>query len=137
MKPNDLLKIIDSGDIKILRLYYCGGHIDVATTTAPFELPDYEISRIGTLPDGNGLFALLADNRTKAERTAEIKAANDETPKITDNDAKTALYVLNEYCGNHNDGCRGCIFNYGIGEKCGISGIPDIIDNFETKGGKE
>ena len=138
MKPNELIKILDSGVVTELTIYYCGGHITVRIDSCPFELPDYDICKLWNSENGRGVSVLLADKVTKEETASkEQRAANDETPKITDHAAKTALYVLNDYCGNHNDGCRGCIFNYGIGEKCGISGIPDIIDNFETKGGKE
>ena len=137
MKPNELIKILDSGVVKELTIYYCGGHITVEKDSCPFELPDYDICKLWNSENGRGVSVLLADKVTKEETTSKESRAAKIPDKISDDDAKNALYVLNEYCGNHNDGCRGCIFNYGIGEKCGISGIPDIIDNFETKGGKK
>lgn len=146
MKPNELLKIIDSGSIEKIRIYYCGGHIDVEIPFAPFELPDYEIAKIGLYENGNGITLLLADNVTKFEmpdampkeettskerRTAEIKPS-----KITDDDAIKAIYLLNDYCRQFRDGCKNCIFDYGNDEPCGIRAIPEIIKDFETKGGK-
>ena len=60
MKPNDLIKILDSGVVRNLRISYCGGHIDVNPKTAPFELPDYEIAKIWA-DDHGGICVLLAD----------------------------------------------------------------------------
>jgi hypothetical protein len=60
MKPNELIKILDSGVVRNLRINYCGGHIDVNPKTAPFELPYYEIAKLWA-DDYGGICVLLAD----------------------------------------------------------------------------
>ena len=60
MKPNELIKILDSGVVHNLRISYCGGRIDVNPKHAPFELPDYEIVKLWA-DDRGYICVLLAD----------------------------------------------------------------------------
>ena len=61
MKPNELIKILDSGVVKELTIYYCGGHITVEKDSCPFELPDYTICKLWNSENGRGISVLLAD----------------------------------------------------------------------------
>lgn len=61
MKPNELIKILDSGVVHELTIYYCGGHITVNYDSCPFELPNYEIVKLWNSENGRGISVLLAD----------------------------------------------------------------------------
>lgn len=62
MKPNELIKILDAGAVENLTIYYCGGHITLNVSNAPFELPNYEIAKLWNTENGRGISVLLADN---------------------------------------------------------------------------
>lgn len=62
MKPIELIKILDSGIVDELIIYYCGGRITIKYDSCPFELPDYEISKLWQSENGRGISILLADN---------------------------------------------------------------------------
>lgn len=111
MKPNEFLKMIDSGSIKKIRIYYCGGHIDVEIPFAPFELPDYEIAKIGLYESGNGITLLLADNVTKFEMpdVMPIEETASKERRAAETDAKKAFDALSDYCDSQKV-CRNCFF---------------------------
>lgn len=142
MKPNDFLKIIDSGSIEKIRIYYCGGHIDVEIPFAPFELPDYEIAKIGLYENGNGITLLLADNVTKFEMPDVMPKEETASKKrrTAEMDAKKAFDALSDYCDSQ-ESCQNRYFlkngccNIAFITKDIIAGIPD--ESEMKKGGKE
>ena len=129
MKPNELIKLLDSGVVPNLRISYCGGHIDVNPKTAPFELPDYEIVRIWADEYG-GICVLLSDG-IAAEREPAPKMTPDEK-EISDDDARKTVDTLLKYCSKTQ--CSKCIFEREI-DGCFAA---DFIRNakFKTKEGK-
>lgn len=129
MKPNELIKILDSGVVTELTIYYCGGHITVRIDSCPFELPDYDICKLWNSENGRGVSVLLADKVIKEETASKEQRAAKIPDKISDDDAKNAIYLLGKYCRQNHDGCKSCIFNFGIG-KCGIYSINNIIVGF-------
>lgn len=106
MKPNELIKILDSGVVSNLRIIYCGGHIDVDPKNAPFELPDYKIAKLWAV-DRGGVCVLLADG-IAAEREFEKDDAPDKL-EIDDLTANNAVNILNQYC-DETELCSDCIF---------------------------
>ena len=73
MKPNELIKILDSRDVHELIIYYCGGHITVNIDNAPFELPDYEIIKLWNSENGRGISILLADGIAAEKETRQTQ----------------------------------------------------------------
>ena len=101
MKPNELIKILDSGVVKELKIYFCGGHITIEKDSCPFELPNYPIAKIWQSENGRGLSVLLEDNTKKEEKAAE--SANAET-------AEKAADTLRKYCDGFNVCSKSCVF---------------------------
>lgn len=106
MKPIDLIKILDSGVVRNLRIGYCGGHIDVNPKTAPFELPNYEIAKLWA-DDNGGIVALLADGiAAEMEPTPEKEQTKDEIPLF-------GIWKKCEYDdGGYNFECSECKQKY-------------------------
>ena len=71
MKPIELIKILDSGIVDELNIYYCGGRITVKYDSCPYELPDYEILKLWQTENGRGISILLAD-ATQGKRLTPI-----------------------------------------------------------------
>lgn len=105
MKPNELIKILDSGVVHNLRINYCGGRIDVNPKNAPFELPDYEIVKLWA--DDRGYICILLADGIAAEREPAPKPTPDEK-EISDDDARKTVDTLLNYCCQTN--CSNCIF---------------------------
>lgn len=62
MKPMDLIRLLDSGMVEELKMYYNGQKTVVNIHNIPETMPDYEISKLWNSEDGKGISVLLADN---------------------------------------------------------------------------
>lgn len=62
MKPMELIRLLDSGVVEELKMYYYGHKIVVNLRNLPELMPDYEISKLWNSEDGKGISVLLADN---------------------------------------------------------------------------
>lgn len=116
MKPNELIKILDSSVIRELTIYYCGGHITVNYDSCPFELPDYEIVKLWADDCGRGISVLLADG-IAAERepapddlTEESATAEKAKKAETAENAEKAADTLRKYCDGFNVCSKSCVF---------------------------
>lgn len=127
MKLEELLNAVDSGVVEEITIFYCGGCIKIEPNNAPFELPDYPISKIWQSENGRGLSVLLADNITKDERGA--------SESVNTENAKKAADTLRKYCDGFNVCSKNCIF-YREGLPCCALKFPYEYDiKEETQGG--
>ena len=62
MKPMELIRLLDSGMVEELKLYYNGKKTVVNIRNIPEVMPDYEINKLWNSEDGKGISVLLADN---------------------------------------------------------------------------
>lgn len=62
MKPMELIRLLDSGMVEELKVYYNGQQIVVNIHNIPKTMPDYEINKLWNSEDGKGISVLLADN---------------------------------------------------------------------------
>ena len=62
MKPMELIRLLDSGMVGELKMYYNGQKTVVNIHNLPETMPDYEISKLWNSEDGRGISVLLADN---------------------------------------------------------------------------
>lgn len=62
MKPIELIRILDSGMVEELKMYYNGQKTVVNIHNLPETMPDYEINKLWNSEDGKGISVLLADN---------------------------------------------------------------------------
>lgn len=62
MKPTELIRLLDSGMVGELKMYYNGQKTVVNIHNLPEIMPDYEISKLWNSEDGKGISVLLADN---------------------------------------------------------------------------
>lgn len=65
MKPMELIRVLDSGIVEELKLYYNGQKTVVNIHNIPKTMPDYEVSKLWNSEDGKGISVLLADNTDK------------------------------------------------------------------------
>ena len=62
MTPMELIRILDSGMVEELRIYF-NGHLTVVNILdLPEIMPDYQIARLWHSENGKGISVLLADN---------------------------------------------------------------------------
>lgn len=62
MKPIELIKLLDTGMVEELKMYYNGQKTVVNIHNMPNTMPDYEINKLWNSEDGKGISVLLADN---------------------------------------------------------------------------
>ena len=62
MKPLELIRMLDSGMVEELKVYYNGQKTVVNTHNIPKTMPDYEVIKLWNSEDGKGISVLLADN---------------------------------------------------------------------------
>lgn len=62
MKPTELIRLLDSGVVEELKMYYNGQKTVVNIHNIPNTMPDYEINKLWNSEDGKGISVLLADN---------------------------------------------------------------------------
>lgn len=62
MKPMELLRLLDSGMVEELKIYYNGQKTIVNIHNLPPIMPDYEIIKLWNSEDGKGVSVLLGDN---------------------------------------------------------------------------
>lgn len=114
MKPNELIKILDSGVVHELKIYYCGGCITTSIFNAPFELPDYEIVKMWQSNNGRGISVILADG-IAAEKETRHNAGFDAAEKEQTKD-EIPLYGIWKKCeyddGGYNFECSKCKQKY-------------------------
>lgn len=67
MTPMELIRILDSGMVEELRMYYNGSHTIVNIRNLPETMPDYQITRLWNSENGKGISVLLADNMREAD----------------------------------------------------------------------
>ena len=65
MKPVELIRILDSGMVEELKMYYNGQKTVVNIHNLPAVIPDYEVNKLWNSEDGKGISVLLADNMEK------------------------------------------------------------------------
>lgn len=107
MKIEELLKIVDSGVVEEITIFYCGGRIKIEPNHAPFELPDYNICKLWNSENGRGISILLADGiaaeREPAPDNLATESANAET-------AEKAADTLRKYCNGFVGCSKSCVF---------------------------
>lgn len=62
MTPMELIRLLDSGMVEELKMYYNGQKTIVNIHTLPELMPDYEINKLWNSEDGKGISVLLKDN---------------------------------------------------------------------------
>lgn len=62
MNPMELIRLLDSGMVEELKMYYNGQKTVVNIRNIPETMPNYEISKLWNSEDGKGISVLLADN---------------------------------------------------------------------------
>ncbi len=62
MKPLELIRLLDSGMVGELKMYYNGHKTVINIRNLPELMPNYEISKLWNSEDGKGISVLLADN---------------------------------------------------------------------------
>lgn len=61
MKPMELIRLLDTGMVEELKIYYNGCQTVINIRNAPELMPDYDIAKIWNSEDGKGISVLLAD----------------------------------------------------------------------------
>ena len=62
MKPIELIKLLDTGMVEELKMYYNGQKTVINIHNIPNIIPDYEINKLWNSEDGKGVSVLLVDN---------------------------------------------------------------------------
>lgn len=62
MTPLELIRLLDSGMVEELKMYYNGKKTVVNIHNIPETMPDYEINKLWNSEDGKGISVLLVDN---------------------------------------------------------------------------
>ena len=62
MTPIELIRLLDSGMVEELKMYYNGQKTVVDIHNVPEIMPDYEINKLWNSEDGKGISVLLTDN---------------------------------------------------------------------------
>lgn len=61
MKPMELIRLLDTGMVEELKIYYNGCKAVINIRNIPELMPDYDIAKIWNSEDGKGISILLAD----------------------------------------------------------------------------
>lgn len=61
MKPMELIRLLDTGMVEEVKMYYCGKKTVINIHNIPEVIADYDIAKIWNSEDGKGISILLAD----------------------------------------------------------------------------